>query len=53
MQDRVARWLVWHMPRRLVYWAAIRLAVDATTGNYSTQEVPALTVTDALQRWRI
>lgn len=39
------------LPRRIVYFAAIRLAAFATTGKYSTQIVPELTVMDAIKRW--
>jgi len=39
------------LPRSLVKWAAIRLMVSATTGKYSSQIVPDLTVIDALRRW--
>jgi len=44
-------WLAWKLPRRLVYWTAIRFGVHATMGPYSNQIVPELTFTDALQRW--
>jgi hypothetical protein len=39
------------LPRKLAYWAAIRVVVHATTGRYSSQVVPELTVLDALKRW--
>lgn len=39
------------LPRRVVYWAAIRLMAHATQGRWSSQNVPALRATDALQRW--
>jgi hypothetical protein len=44
-------WLVWHLPRWLVYHSTIRLVAHATTGQYSNQEVPALTAMEALERW--
>jgi hypothetical protein len=40
------------MPRELVYWCAVRLAVHATTGEWSGQEVPSLKLMDALDRWK-
>ena len=43
--------LAWLMPKRLIYWCAIRLAANATQGNYSSQVVPELTVIEALGRW--
>lgn len=39
------------LPRRLVYWASIRLMTNATAGDYSQQDVPDLTAIDALKRW--
>ena len=49
-------WKLWHrlaymLPRRLVYWATIRLAAEATTGQYNDTIVPELTVTEALRLW--
>lgn len=44
-------WLAWRLPRRLAMWAAIRVSAHATTGPYSNQIVPELTVSDALKRW--
>ncbi len=51
MLDKLARWLSWKLPRRLVYFCAIRLMANATTGKYSNQEVSDLTTVDALKRW--
>lgn len=44
-------WLSWKMPKELIKWCAIRLMVNATQGQYSNQEVPALLAVDALKRW--
>ena len=44
-------WVAWSLPRGLVYWAAIRLMANATTGKHSGQIVPDLTAVDALRRW--
>ena len=49
--DDLAMRLAWRLPRRLVYWATIRLLAHATTGEYSSQIVPELRAIDALQRW--
>lgn len=42
-----------YVPKDLVYWCAIRLGVNATTGDYSRQVVPELTFMDALKRWEL
>lgn len=59
---RLARWRAWHdqlpsivaslLPRKVVYYASIRLGVHATTGQHSNQVVPDLTFLDALKRWQ-
>ena len=51
MQERLIMWLSSKLPRRLVYWCAIRLYVHATTGRYSGQIVPELNALEALKRW--
>lgn len=44
-------WLAYRMPRKLVYWCAIRLMAHATCGKYGTTIVPELSAMDALDRW--
>lgn len=51
MIDRFVMWLAWRLPRRLAYWAAIRVAAHATTGEYGTTDPNELNVMDALDRW--
>jgi len=51
MRDAMLCWLAYWLPRRLVYFCAIRLMAAATTGRYSTQVVPDLLALDALRRW--
>ena len=51
MLDKIAMKLAWWLPRRVVYWCAIRLGCHATQGQYSDQVVPDLNFVDALKRW--
>ena len=51
MKERMAVWIAWRLPRRVVYWAAIRLGSSAAVGEYRNQVVPELTVLKALSRW--
>jgi len=51
MMENLVIKVAWMLPRRLVYWCAIRLGAHATQGQYSNQEVPALAFMDALKRW--
>lgn len=43
--------IVWRLPRTMVMWCAIRVGAHATNGKWSSQEVPALSFIDAIQRW--
>ena len=40
------------LPRKLVYYAVIRLWGYATTGKYGNTEVPAITIDEAVRRFR-
>lgn len=51
MRDKFYQFLVKYMPKRLVYFASIRLMVNATTGQYSNEETPGVNIMDALKRW--
>jgi hypothetical protein len=45
------QWLAWRLPRRLVYFAAIRLWAYGTCGDYGTSNATTITVDEALKRW--
>lgn len=50
--ENVLIWFVWLLPRKIVYWSAIRVMVHATIPPlYGNQIVPDLTAMDALKRW--
>ena len=49
--EKLLIWISWKLPRKLVYWCAIRVISNATVGNYSSQIVPELLAMDALKRW--
>jgi hypothetical protein len=51
MLERIIQWIAWHLPKKLVYWCAIRLMSYATFGKYENTEVPVLTAVEALNRW--
>jgi hypothetical protein len=53
MESKFYQWLAFKLPRRLVYWCAIRLIAFATTGKYGSTVVPELTAMDALQRYEL
>lgn len=49
--DRLAAAIANRLPRRVVYWATIRVGVHATTGPWSDCEVPGVTLPEILTRW--
>jgi hypothetical protein len=53
MSEKALLFVVWKLPRKLVYWCAIRVMAHATQGQYGNQEVPALLAMDALKRWEM
>ena len=53
MSDKKWLWLARKLPRKLVYWCVIRLLAYATSGSFSNQIVPELTIIEALNRWDV
>ncbi len=51
MKRNLWDWIAWQLPRKLVYWCAIRAASYATVGKYSDQIVPELTAFQMIERW--
>lgn len=50
--DKLPMWVAFHiLPKKIAYWATIRVGAHATTGAYSNQIVPELYYTESLQRW--
>jgi len=52
-QQKLARWLANHLPRRVVYFAVVRARDEATTGQWSDIEAPGITVSAALSRLHV
>ena len=50
-RDFAWRALAHRLPRRLVYFATIRLGAEVTCGRWGNTEVPALKLMDAISRW--
>ena len=45
--------LAWLLPRRLVYWCAIRVGCEATQDKWSNESPTSLLMMDALKRWEM
>ncbi len=50
IEEKLWLWLARHMPRRLRYWATIVTGAEASQGQWSNQEVPAMLFMDAVKR---
>ena len=44
-------WWAWRLPKKLVYFAAIRLVAFATQGEYDNTVVSELPAMEAIGRW--
>jgi hypothetical protein len=44
-------WVIWKLPRSVIYWAFIRLWAHGTTGQYGNTHPDDLTWSEALKRW--
>ncbi len=51
MKDKIARWVVWRLPKRLVFWCYIRLHAKATCTQYSHLTPDEVTWDMALKAW--
>ena len=51
LKEKLMMKIAWKMPKWLVYFCAIRLGANATTGEHENQIVPELNFMDALKRW--
>lgn len=51
LRERLWLWFIHRLPKKIIYWCAVRLGAHATTGKYGNTIVPNLTFMDALKRW--
>lgn len=49
-KEKVLLWLAHRVPRKFLYWIAIRIGAIVTTGKYSDTIVPDLTFMEAVRR---
>jgi len=49
--DKFYEWIAYKLPKRLVYFAAIRLMAYGTTGEYSYTSVTHVRMMTVLKRW--
>jgi ribosomal protein L39E len=51
MRDRIPQWIARHLPRKVVYFAAIRVWANATTGKYGHTNAVETKCDEAIKRW--
>jgi hypothetical protein len=51
LQEKVLTIIAAMIPRKIVYWCGVRMVSHATTGKYSSQVVPELTIDQLFTRW--
>ena len=49
--ENLGHWIAWHLPKWVIYYAAVRLWVYSSTGPRASESGPSITVTDALRDW--
>ena len=49
--DSFYSWLAWKLPKKLIYYATIRLGVNGTTGKYSNTNTASVRFMTILKRW--
>lgn len=49
--DKVAMKVAWKLPRKVVYWAYVRVMAHATSGPYGMEDVDRVSYSDACKRW--
>ncbi len=47
------QWIAWKLPRKVVYFAYIRLQASASTGAYSYKPHDKISWTDAIKAWEM
>ena len=50
--ERFTIWLAWRLPRRLAYWAAIRVNSHATVTAFKHRTPDKVSIMDALKAWQ-
>ena len=51
LKEKWWTWIVWLLPRNLIYWSAIRLMAHASTGAWGDEHPDDISIMKALARW--
>jgi hypothetical protein len=50
-REKTLLYIVWKLPKEIVYWSFIRVSAHATTGQYGKHNPHDVSIMDALERW--
>lgn len=50
-EEKFYMWITWKLPKKLVYWCAVRLMAWATQGQWGNESPSDVNIMDALERW--
>lgn len=50
-KEKLITFIVWRLPKSIVYWSAIRVGANATQGDYGNESPTDLNFVTALKRW--
>jgi hypothetical protein len=53
LPDKMAMWVAWALPKRVVMWSYIRVVAHATTGPHGMTHPDEVTYSMALKRWKV
>jgi hypothetical protein len=50
-KQMISQWVANRLPKDVIYFAAIRMWSNATTGKYGSTIVPEVTMDECIRRW--
>jgi hypothetical protein len=53
IKDRIAMWIAWRLPRRVVKWAYMRVCAHATTREWENYTPGGTSIHEGAMRWEI
>jgi len=51
LKEDFYNWLAWKLPKKLVYYATVRLIAWGTSGDYSYTNVTSVRAVTVIKRW--
>lgn len=51
LRDNLAMWVAWHLPRRVVMWAYVRVGAEVSVTTFREKDVSAMGMMETLDAW--